>query len=395
MPLGGILSAAQKIKNTAAPQMAGYILQLERALFHLGKARADVSVAVEHVDDVSLARGRETLLQEQDKNSVNRGTEILGDRSKALWRTLQIWLAQRMDGTGIYCERYLIVSNTPVNSPIAILMKGIASGSSQPREIIAALRAAGRPRTKAKIQQIIDEVLAYDDDALAELIARIEIIDQFDAGKSRREIANGLAIDPRVDAGIILDALLGWLTRTLRSAWQDQRPGIISRQACVRQCREIERLQARERLLPRPARDLPIEDIDRDRALARPFVEHLSRIDADEDDIFQAVEHFVQFNVEKHRLALEGEIADREWRDRGDRLRQRWRNIVRSTRLEHSSRTPQEIGQRILAQSTYQHLEPLGGEACNELYMTSGHYHRLADDDEVWWDPTYRSREAK
>ncbi|WP_425523289.1 ABC-three component system protein [Microvirga terrestris] len=170
---------------------------------------------------------------------------------------------------------------------------------------------------------------------------------------------------------------------------------MISRDACVRQCREIERLQARQRFLPRPARDLPIGNVDRDRALTRPFVEHLSRTDAEEDDIFQAVEHFIQFNVEKHRLALEGEIADREWRDRGDRLRQRWKNIARSTRLDYRGQPPQEIGKRILAQATYQHLEPLGGETCNELYMTSGHYHRLADDDEVWWDPTYQSQEAK
>jgi hypothetical protein len=303
--------------------MAGYILQLERALFHLGKAQADVSIAVEHIDDVSITRGRQTLLQEQDKNSVNLDTEILGDRSKALWRTLQIWLIQHQDSGGAFCERYLIVTNTPVNTPIATLMKGITSGLSLPHEVVSALRAAGNSKSKAKIQQIIDEVLAFDDEVLTELVSRIEIIDNFDAGRSRREIANGLAIDPRVDAEIILDALLGWLTRTLREAWQAQQPGMISRDACIRQCREIERLQARQRFLPRPARDLPIGNVDRDRALTRPFVEHLSRIDAEEDDIFQAVEHFIQFNVEKHRLALEGEIADREWRDRGDRLRQR------------------------------------------------------------------------
>ena len=44
-----------------------------------------------------------------------------------------------------------------------------------------------------------------------------------------------------------------------------------------------------------------------------------------------------------------------------------------------------------MSEATYFHCEPLGGQSCSEIYMTSGHYHRLADDDEVWWHPTYRA----
>jgi hypothetical protein len=389
------VAGAPNSNNTAAPQAAGYILQLERALCHLGKAAADVSVAVEYLDDVALIREGQPILQEQDKNSVRPGAHILGDRSKALWRTLQIWLTHRQDARAASCKHYLIASNTPLRSPIATMIKGVKGGTIQPQEVVVALRAAGKSKSMSKVQKIIDEVLAHDDISLAELVARIEIVDEFDGREGRQEIANGLAIDPRVDSEVILDALLGWLTRTLQAAWQAQQPGVISRMACVRQCREIEGLQARQRFLPRPARDVPVGEVDRTRAQARPFVEHLSRIDADEEDLLQAVEHFIQFNIEKHRLAAEGEIADREWRDRSDRLRQRWRNITKSAQLEHRGCTPQEMGKRILIQSTYHHLEQLGGHPCSELYMTSGHYHRLADDDEVWWDPTYRSREGK
>ncbi len=387
------MAVPSKLNNTAAPQLVGYILQLERALYHLGRAAAGVSVAVEYVDDVALTRDGKVILQEQDKNSVRPGTEILGDRSKALWRTLQIWLTQRQEG--VFCERYLLVSNLPVTSRVANLMKGVAEKSCQTSDVVAALRSAGKLKSKSKIQEIIDDVLGNADVLLMELIARIEIVDQFDPENSRSEIANGLAMDPRADQGLILDALLGWLTRTLRDSWQDQRPGIISREACIRQCREIEAQQARQRFLPRPARDVRVGDVDRNRALTRPFVEHLSRIEAGEEDVFQAVEHFIQFNVEKHRLADEGEVADREWSDRSDRLRQRWRNIARSEQREHQSSSRQELGRRILERSTYDHLEPLGGYPCGELYMTAGHYHRLADDDEVWWDPSYRPQGAR
>jgi hypothetical protein len=348
-----------ELKNTAAPQVAGYILQLERALFHLARAEAGVSVAVEYVDDVSLSRAGRTILQEQDKHSTEVSKEIFGDRSKALWRTLQIWLTQRRQAEGSLCERYLIVSNTHVGSPIADLIKGTSMGTRTTSEVVAALRSAGAARSRAKIQQIIDDVLSYNDEILEDLIIRIEIVDRFEAGQSYLEIANGLAIDPRMDVQVILDALLGWLTRILRVAWQLGQPGMISRDSCIRQCREIERLQARQRFLPRPASHVVVADVDRTRALARPFVSHLNRIEADDEDVLQAVEHFIQFNVEKHRLAGEGEVPDGEWRDRSERLRQRWRNISRSARREHAGSPHYAIGQKILTESTYHHLEPL------------------------------------
>ena len=48
------------------------------------------------------------------------------------------------------------------------------------------------------------------------------------------------------------------------------------------------------------------------------------------------------------------------------------------------------IGQRVLADTTYDYREGLDGQACDELYMTSGNYHRLAEEDEVWWDPLFQ-----
>jgi hypothetical protein len=132
-----------------------------------------------------------------------------------------------------------------------------------------------------------------------------------------------------------------------------------------------------------------VSDADRAGALSRTFVEHLGRIDAEDDDIIDAVDHFLKFSVEKHRLVVEGEVADREWSDRGERLRTRWRTLMRRRAREMKPKSPAEIGQTVLADATYNHHEPLDGQPCGELYMTSGHYHRLADENEVWWDPTY------
>lgn len=381
--------------HSAGPQLAGLLLQLERALHHLSRAMHDESVGVEVVDDVSRHRARDVVAQEQDKNSVRAGARILGDRSASLWRTLQIWITAYRE-SGVFSGKYFLTTNVQASGQIVGLLRNGIDGEAV-IETIAALRragAAGRPLLKdgapTKVQVIANDVLAEPDEVLGQLLSRIELVENYDVKAARSEIANGFGIDPAVDRDQVLDALVGWFHSVLKDAWDEGRPAIVSRKASLTQCRKIERSLVRSRLLPRPASDLDVAPGDVARTRGRPFVDHLGRIEAEDDEVLEAIEHFVRFNVEKDRLAREGEIPMREWTDRGNRLKQRWVQERRRVKLEHGSRTRVERGKLILAATTYNHHEALLGQPCHELYMTSGHYHRLADDDLVWWDPDYQ-----
>ena len=387
-------------KSSDAPgSSAGHIFQLERALYHLGRAGRHDYVAVEYADDVALMRDGRVVLKEQDKHSLRPKAEILLDRSRALWRTLQIWLTPDASINSGDCQRFLLVTNNPVAAPIASMLRDLGScgAAVTAKEIVKALRAVGQPKGKSQsqVQLIIDDVLSHSDEELAKLISGIEIVEARNERSDQDELANGLGLDPRNDPSVTLDALLGWVTKTLQEAWRSRHPGMISRAACIAQCREIENALARRRFLPKPAREVPVAQQDRARAMTRPFVHHLARVEAEEDDVLQAIDHFIQFNIEKHRLASDGEVAESEWEDRGERLKQRWVNIVRQTKREFRDRDPAEIGTKILERSTYEHLEPLGSDPCYELYMTAGHYHRLADEDAVWWHPNYQPQSEK
>jgi hypothetical protein len=385
-------------KSEAPGSSAGHIFQLERALYHLGKAGPHDYVAVEYADDIAVLRDDGVVLQEQDKHSVRPTAEVLANRSRALWRTLQIWLSPNPAVNNTDCKRYLLVTNNPVAASLATMLKAVSNGGGiTPAQIVATLRAVGHPkrRSLSRLQTIIDDVLSHSDGELIGLVSRIEIVEARNDRNDPNELANGFGLDPRIDPAIALDALLGWVTSTLQAAWRSGQPGMISRAACLAQCHEIENSLARRRLLPKPAREVPVAQQDRARAMTRPFVHHLARIEAEEDDVLQAIDHFIQFNIEKHRLASDGEVADSEWDDRGERLRERWINVARQTKREFKDHAPSEIGIKILERSTYDHLEPLGSDPCNELYMTSGHYHRLADEDGVWWHPNYRPQSEK
>lgn len=377
---------------TAGPQLSGYVFQLERALYHLATAEDGTTIAVEFPDDVAVLREGKPALVEQDKNTVTPGRDMLRNRSKALWRTLQIWLGLHEGPDSATCYRYLIVTNTASTDTIASALKRRQTNEISAAEAVAILRSDSGPKSKSQIQTTIDDVLGRSDAVLAALIAKIEIVESGSLLDSRKVLTNALAIDPGVDAETVLDSLLGWSTNLLRILWQKGKIGLIDRRAFVAQCRLVERSLIRQRLLPRPARDVVPDDQDRARVKARPFVDHLGRIDITEDVVLEAIDHFLQFNIEKHRLTTQGEIPDREWLDRGDRLTTRWRGVIRQVTLDLPAETDLVRGQHILARSTTGYHEPLGGQDCGELYMTAGHYHRLADENTVWWDPTFKTR---
>jgi hypothetical protein len=204
-----------------------------------------------------------------------------------------------------------------------------------------------------------------------------------------------LALRSGVDETAVIDQLFGWVTRNLLSSWRAGKPAHISRQAFINQCRAIESRLERARLLPRPSADVPVSASARTSAKNRQFVAHLLAIKADEDDVSEAIQYFVQFNIETHRLVSEGDIPDAEWENRGHRLEERWRHIFREQKRSCRNAEACAVGMRILEETTYHHREPIDGQPCGELYMTAGHYHRLADSDIVWWHPAVRRKRGR
>ena len=184
--------------NTAGPQSAGYILQLDRALHHLATATSsDDVIAVEHFDDVAVLRDGKLIVAEQDKNTSNASKRVLSDRSRALWRTLQIWLQLRETSEGEHCKRHLLFVNQWVATPLAIRLRDRAAQATPTPEIVAALRAAGAKPGKAKIDILISDVLARDDAALSKLVEAIEIVQANHPATARAILANGLALHPQ------------------------------------------------------------------------------------------------------------------------------------------------------------------------------------------------------
>ena len=99
-------------RHSAPGCAAGFIYQLERALYWLAKSPAGFVIGIETDDDV-VAKGPDgERTQEQDKHSIQDGAKPFGDRSTDLWKTLSIWLQALVAGE-VTPEhtRFLMVTN--------------------------------------------------------------------------------------------------------------------------------------------------------------------------------------------------------------------------------------------------------------------------------------------
>jgi hypothetical protein len=390
---GGLASEA-----TAPGAAAGFVFQFERALARLAEADSyDAEVGIETLDDVAVREGAELLLLEQDKHTV--AGEVLTDRAFAFWHTLHLWATN-----GHHQARLYLVTNRELGGDLVRALAADDEDRAPAHDLLRLLKAAAvarpasggkRQRTPSKLKREIEQVLALPDAALKQLLMRIRLVGAGQATlPTRASLAAQLGIPQEYDSEFVLHQVLGWLVSGAVAAWREDRPAWFSRGACLRVCNAALGRAARRRILPRPGHEVIVSSSERQRARNCAFVDQLAAIEASADDVEQAIEHYLQFGIERHRLVDEGDVPPDEWRDRGQRLVARWRNILRQTVRSLPGHPPPAIGLRVLELTTYDHRERICGEECDELYMTSGHYHRLADVATVWWSPTFGARNA-
>jgi hypothetical protein len=384
---------------SAAAPLAGYIAQLRRALFRLAQAGPHDRVGVETLDDVATVK--QTLAEyEQDKLTLSLQGNPITNRSHALWRTLDIWtnIFIKDDGVGGTAEFFFITNRTCSGSVI----QQLAVDDREDRvneDVLASLlghERRGEATALGSIQELINRVIAKGPEVLLAVIRHIHVTVEPDAfGDSLIEQTIALLhISDRVDARSVYRELFGWMTDAIITSWEAQVPAWIEARAFDRQLETIIVRAKRARVVAHAARVIPVSSADKAAAKTHRFVDHLALIDMDEARIDTELLHYVRFGREKLRLLEEGVILRSDMDDRGDRLHQSWEHVREKHCLIRTGLTPIQIGWKIFLDAA-SHREPLAGEPMDEAYMTIGHFHRLADDDRVYWHPDFRSGEGE
>jgi hypothetical protein len=110
----------------------------------------------------------------------------------------------------------------------------------------------------------------------------------------------------------------------------------------------------------------------------------------DESVVDTAIREFIRCNIEKSRLSAEGNVTDDDWKAFEIALLSRWEKI-RARVIRMKQKAPEDIiGFEIFTETAEEHREKLAGSDTEQVYLTSGTYHRLADMIRIGWHPRFK-----
>ncbi len=374
---------------------AGFIYQFERALYWLAQSPKGFVVGIETDDDVAIQGSDGTSVLEQNKHSIQKGAKPFSDRSLDLWKTLSIWIQALVDGQVPPDKiRFLMVTNKSLTDNLA---KRIGNAIT-PKEIdtcIAELENIGKSPSetiKAHVKTVLNPTSR---NFLKVLIKKCELYDASNsaAGAELQEkIISELQIPEWCSAfsDSIVDELTGWLKRCSIELWRQGKPAWIERNHFINQLHSI--LDYRKRKIKRERAEnlIPVGDEKVGEQKGRPFVKQIFLVTDDEDIVDSSIREFIRCNLEKIRLSQEGNLTDNDWKDFESKLHSRWKKIYSRIKRVKKIDPEEDVGFEIFTETTEDHREILAGTQTEQIYLTAGTYHRLADAIKLGWHPRYK-----
>ena len=381
-------------KHSAPGPAAGYAFQFERALFWLARSPAGFAIGIETEDDVAIRHQDGSRTLEQNKHSVQEHAEPFGDRSKDLWNTLSIWVTA-LDAGELESgqTRFLMVTNKTLSECIA---KQISKAETKEEidECIKALRAAATNPSET-IRVFTEKVLLTSSEKnLRAIIANCELLDET-SGVSGIELRKATIAELQIpggftkDAESIADELLGWAQRQALALWQKREPAWIFRDSFVTQFHEVLDRRKRQMTRERAANLIPIFDEQLGREKGRAFVKQMYLVTNEDSRVEESIREFIRCNIEKNRLSADGNVTDQDWIDFEGTLKSRWEKIFSREKRLGRANNEEDIGFKILTETTDEHRERLAGVETEQVYLTAGTYHRMADRLAVGWHPRF------
>jgi hypothetical protein len=382
-------------EHSAPGSNAGFSYQFERALLYLAKSSGGSIVGIETDDDVAVREADGTQILEQDKHSIQEDAKPFGNRSKDLWNTLKIWI-EALDIEEVVAGSTLFMMVTNKTLPECIARKiGRAESVEEVDECIAALDAeAISPPNGIKV--LVERVMHSDSrQNLRKLITRCRTFDASDDTAGQALHAQTISYLPLPEwcassAESILNELLGWIHKTALANWQQRQPAWIKRDHFVNQLHAIIDLRKRRISRERAEHLIPVGQEKIGEVKGSRFVKQIHLVTDDDSIVDTSIREFIRCNIEKARLSAEGNITDEDWLSFESTLFARWDKIRSRTMRVRQGAPDEDVGFEIFSNTTEAHCEKLAGSDTEQVYLTSGTYHRMAEMIQVGWHPQFK-----
>jgi len=393
----------QVVTHAAEAAALGFYYQTLFALVTLvAQDTDDAAVAVERLDDVELVADGNTLLY-QLKHSISATPPSVTLASRALWKTLKVWIDALPELTLSETTLHLVaVGIIPEDSPMCALLEMgsdrselVAAMKKEAQRVVDARAAAVNAQKKLPFGDRTDgceAFLALTDTERDNLVCRIQIQQQSPTVPQIEDrIASQLKTLPPEHRSLVAERLVGWWDRQVIYSLCGKRCRVITRIELQQQISSIIGDIEAERLVPDFNTVLPPDTYQPDGMLMR----QIKLVEGTQSDIIRAIREewrareqrakWVDTNtamaskINDHDLVLQEEWSDRHLQMAEECVelegKQKCQSGLRLLRWTHE-RAPNEV--------------PPIGDGWSAPYYVRGSYQVLAIDQKVGWHPDYR-----
>jgi hypothetical protein len=397
---------------------------VNRLLVHLMRARNGDTVMLEVIGDTGVRGADGSYLSEELKSRTSDRNPVADD-AVDLWRTLHNWidavqaaelppdrthfrlhvtrpfhgaLVQRLAAVttsadasaAIAAARAQLLAPAPTDLPVERHIGPGRDGEEIPTSVAGGVADAASAGAVAAESELLQHVRAVCD-APAEVTAAVLIgfAVEFGSGDAAADTSAALepvGLDPSVQA-VLRDDLLGWVKTYVDVQIQRGLPAAVPVNDFRRHLGAKLRQLCNQLVLASVAPEPSDRAVDAHRRTLRSYVRQLQFIDAEEDDVLQAVTDYLWAGAERVQWGELGWVLPSSFKPFENELRLAWKRKQAQVAIAHRAATAAERGQ-LLYGSCCEHTAKLDGRE-TPPHFCRGSLHALADEGAIGWHPEF------
>lgn len=372
---------------TAAGQLLGYQLQLQRALVHLLQSGRGSSVSVEVTGDVAVMLGNGGKLEEEDKSSLS--SNPVTNKSTDLWKTFYNWIDALNDGSINFEEtKFILYANHEGNKGIVDAL----SDAKSPEEInkcIGEVESLFESlESTHPVHSYLSHILGHKD-AFRAIVGAFEFIVGSKTGsKEIHQVLSEVILVSQHHVDYVHDELLGWITNSVMDRIAASKPAIISWEEYQKKFVVLfQRVRARELIDFTKEYAADHKEVQEQFKEYPTYLKQLQIIDIEDHEQVSAVSDFLRRKVNADKW-IESELIDEaSAQEFEESLKSYWHSTIKKLSITEKSLKPEERGQLLYHDCKVRHAT-IGNQPVLSHFVR-GTYHNLTNENEIGWHESW------
>jgi hypothetical protein len=407
------------MSDSAVGPISGFLFQFEKALLILSRlTNPNDAISVEEVDDIAV-HDEETpdkiLFAYQAKHSLSLSGSTFEDSSKALWRTLELWIQKYESGVFGIDTQFICSTNKVIPSD-ALIRKIITCSFEETEKLIKALqqkmkaaqaekKKSGKPSPHITFILKIIKYALEKKQILESIVGKIQIEDGEEVKPKFLEVMRQNTPDIRqVRSDHIYDSFYGWLLGTCRANWQNGKSARITKAQFDAKWTVINsNPQIINAIFRKKAElgSLTAERINevKDELFVRQLRD-ISRGPGTKYILEKAMLDYIHHEIEMRFVIGKGNFTATDFQKFQGNCLEAWRDLFYSRVLEdkyddtEANRIAIEVFDSIMLEATLKFDEGFEFSPSNR-YIKNGSFLKLSNIPEIGWRPDWNSKYGK